>query len=320
MRNESRAQRKNLGDVETAAYTNTLPWGGLGKHKEGGWKNVGALIKDAQLDWKVERSPIYEKLDDSHELKEVPGFAALRRSSDGKVFDIVGSRYVPTQNEEAFAFFKEFVEAGDATLDTAGALKGGRVVWGLARLGKGFELKGGDHVDPYLLCICPHEQGKSLMFKTLAFRPWCSNTITAGLRGALTGWRMGHRTAFGDIKIADAKKTLGLARENLDDFEKNARLLQKLKMTKQEVIDLLAPIYGSEKKGDENKRMQTLIDIYENAPGAQPGNGWGALNAVTYYADHIASRTADKRLTNAWLGRTAMQKELVLAQLLEKAR
>jgi len=315
MRGETRAQRADLKGVETAAYTNALPWGELGKHKEGGWKNVGALIKDAGLDWKVERKAIF-----TPEGKEIPGFASLTRDSDSKIFDIVGSRYVPTQNEQAFKFFQEFVEAGDATLDTAGALKGGRVVWGLARLGKGFELKGGDVVEPYLLCICPHEQGKSLLFKTLAFRPWCSNTITAGLRNAVTGWRMGHRTEFGDIKIADAKKTLGIAREQLSEFEANARLLAKMKMTKQEVIDLLAPIYGSDVKGAENARMKQLIDIYENAPGAVPGTGWGALNAVTYYSDHIASRTADKRLTNAWLGRTAGQKELVLAQLLERAK
>lgn len=315
MRGETRAQRKDLQGVETAAYTNELPWGGLGKHREGGWKDVKSMIKDAGLDWEVKRQPIF-----TADGKEITGFASLTRSSDGKIFDIVGSRYVPTQNEQAFKFFQEFVEAGNAKLDTAGALKGGRVVWGLARLGKGFELKGGDTIEPYLLCICPHEQGKSLMFKTMAFRPWCSNTITAGLRQAITGWRMGHRTEFGELKIADAKKTLGLAREQLGDFEKDAKLLVKCKMTTQEAIDVLAPTFGSDVKGADNARMKQLIDIYENAPGAVPGTAWGVLNAVTYYADHIASRTPDKRLTNAWLGRTAGQKELVLAKLLEIAK
>jgi hypothetical protein len=66
-------------------------------------------------------------------------------------------------------------------------------------------------------------------------------------------------------------------------------------------------------------RLQALMAAYVNAPGAQEGNGWGLLNAVTYYADHMASRTADKRLSNAWLGRTAGQKEKVLDKLLQMA-
>ncbi len=312
MRGET--QRKNMGGTESAAYTNELPWGGLGVHREGGWKNVDALIKDAKLDWQTERRPIY-----TAEGKEIEGFASLTRDRDNKIFDIVGSRYVPTQNKEAFAFFKEFVEAGKATMDTAGALRGGRIVWGLAKLNTSFELKGKDMVNGYLLCICPHEQGKSLMFKTLAFRPWCSNTIALGLRGAISGWRMGHRTNFNEVKISDAKKVLGLARDTMGEFENDAKKIQKLKVTPEDVIKILLPFFGSDVKGAENARMKQLIDIYENAPGAQPGNGWGILQCVTYYADHVASRTPDKRLYNAWMGRTANQKDAVLAKLLELA-
>jgi len=298
--------------VETMAYTNEVPWHGLGKYKAGGWKTVDALLKDAKVDWEVERRPMF--LDGKI---EIPGFAALTRSSDEKVLDVVGSRYVPVQNEQAFSFFKEFVEAGKATLETAGSLKGGKLVWGLAKLGTSFELKGRDKVNGYLLCVCPHEQGKSLLFKTTAIRVVCNNTLTMALADSKNEWRMGHRTAFDGVKVEEAKTALGIAREQISEFEKNARLLQKLNLSKQDVIDLLAPIYGSEKRGADNARMAQLIDIYENAPGAQPGNGWGAINAVTYYADHVASRTADKRLTNAWLGRTAMQKEVVLNKLLE---
>jgi phage/plasmid-like protein (TIGR03299 family) len=302
--------------VETMAYTNEVPWHGLGKYKAGGWRTTAALLKDAKIDWTVERSPLYLA-----DKVEVPGFAALKRSSDDKVLDIVGSRYVPVQNEDAFDFFREFVEAGNATLETAGSLKGGKVVWGLAKLGVGFKLRGDDKVNGFLLCICPHEQGKSLLYKTTAVRVVCNNTLTMALRENGTEWRMGHRTAFDGVKVEEAKTALGIARDQVGEFEKNARLLQKLNLSKQDVIDILAPIYQPElKKGEAmSKRMEQLIDIYENAPGAQPGNGWGALNAVTYYADHVASRTPDKRLTNAWLGRTANQKELVLEKLLVMA-
>lgn len=299
-------------EVETIAYTNEVPWHGLGFHKAGGWKNVKSLIKDAKIDWQIERKPIF-----TADGTEIKGFASLTRDSDGKIMDIVGARYIPTQNEDAFSFFHEFVEAGNAHLETAGSLKGGRVVWGLAKLDKGFELKGNDKVNGYLLCVCPHEQGKSLLFKTTAVRVVCQNTLSMALGKGGTEWRMGHRTAFDGVKVEEAKKALGVARDQIDEFESNVRKLQKLKFTEDKVIDFLGPIFGSEVKGSDNKRMKQLIDIYENAPGAQPGNAYGVLNAVTYYTDHVASRTADKRLTNAWLGRTSKQKELVLARLLE---
>jgi phage/plasmid-like protein (TIGR03299 family) len=301
--------------VETMAYTNEVPWHGLGKYRKNGWKTVKELVKDAGINWQVERREIFDA-----DGNEIPGFAALTRDSDSKVFDIVGSRYVPAQNEQAFTFFKEFVEAGKASLETAGSLKGGRVVWGLAKLNASFKLKGDDQVNGFLLCVCPHEQGKSLLFKTTAIRVVCSNTLAMALGEGGTEWRMGHRTAFDEVKVEEAKTALGIARDQIDQFHKNAEKLQKLKMTNQDFIDVMTPFFGSEVKGADNKRMQQLIDIYERAPGAQPGNGWGALNAVTYYADHVASRTGDKRLTNAWLGKTARQKEAVLVTLLDMTK
>lgn len=300
--------------VETMAYTNEVPWHGLGFHKAGGWKTVKSLIKDAKIDWTVDRRSIH-----TADGVEIEGFASLTRSSDQKILDIVGSRYQPVQNEQAFEFFKEFVEAGKATLETAGSLKGGKVVWGLAKLGTGFKLRGDDQVNGYLLCICPHEQGKSLVFKTTAVRVVCQNTLSMALREKGTEWRMGHRTAFDGVKIDQAKTALGIAREQIGEFEKNARILQKINLSLDDAIKILEPIYGSETKGADSPRMKQLIDIYERAPGAQPGNAWGVLNAVTYYADHVASRTSDKRLTNAWIGRTALQKETVLEKLLELA-
>lgn len=304
--------------VETMAYTNAVPWHGLGKYKAGGWKTTDGLLKDAKIDWSVERRPLYLKAG-GHESGLIPGFAALTRDSDNKVLDIVGSRYTPVQNKEAFDFFKEFVEAGKATLETAGSLKGGKLVWGLAKLGTTFSMAGGDKVGGYLLCACPHEQGKSLMFKMVAERVVCHNTFSMAIAENGAEWRMGHRTAFGEVKIEEAKSALGIAREQVGEFEKNARKIQKMKVSEEDVIKILLPFFGSDVKGAENQRMKQLIDIYERAPGAQPGNGWGVFNAVTYYADHIASRTSDKRLTNAWFGRTAGQKEKVMAKLVEMA-
>lgn len=294
-------------------FTADKPWETLGTDIDPKAK-VKEMLKKANLDWKVERQPIF-----TADGTEVPDFAALQRDSDGKIFDIAGSRYIPTQNEQAFEFFLDFVHAGKAKMQTLGTFGGGKIVWGMADLGVGFELKGGDKVGGYLLCVCPHKQGKSLLFKTTSIRVWCKNTLTMAIREAgQMEWRMGHRTAFDGVKVTEARAALGIARDQIGEFEVNARKLQKIKMTQDDMVKVLTPII--QKNGDEDsRRMQALIAAYESAPGAQPGNAWGVLNAYTYYADHMASRSADKRLENAWLGRTANQKEAVLERLLQLA-
>jgi hypothetical protein len=57
----------------------------------------------------------------------------------------------------------------------------------------------------------------------------------------------------------------------------------------------------------------------DKAPGATPGNGWGVLNGVTYWADHMAGREADARMFRSWLGHTGQRKQAVKEELLAMA-
>lgn len=309
-------------NVETMAYTNEVPWHGLGEYIKD-VPTVDDMLKQAGLDWKVTREPM--KL---HDGSAVPDFAALQRSSDKKILDVVGSRYQPAQNKQVFGFFKEFVEQGKATMETAGSLAGGRYVWGLANLKQSFKLSSSDIINGYLLAAIPHQQGKSLILKFTNVRVVCQNTIALALKEKGTEFRMNHRNQFDKEMMEHAKEVLGIAREQMGEFEANAKKLVKLKLSEKDAIKILADLYQPTAEikvlvddfGEEaNKKMTMLLDIYHKAPGATPGSGWGVLNAVTYYADHMASRTPDKRLTNAWLGKTANQKEAVLDTLLKMA-
>lgn len=306
-------------NIETMVYTNQVPWHGLG-HYVADAPSVADMLTLAKLDWTVERQPMHLA-----NGVEVPDFAALVRSSDSSVLDVVGSRYTPIQNHEAFEFFKEFVEAGDATMETAGSLRGGRYVWGLANLKSSFKLKGKDEVKGYVLVACPHEAGKSFIVKFTTVRVVCNNTLTLALKADGNEFRMHHRRAFDATAIERAKTTLGIAREQMQQFEETARTLKSKTMTRDDVIRILAPVYQPDAKVAElvkdfddlaTPRLKQLLDINERAPGADPTTAWGVLNAVTYYSDHIASRTGDKRLTNAWFGKTAVHKERVLDTLL----
>jgi hypothetical protein len=42
---------------------------------------------------------------------------------------VVGNRYQPVQNIDAFSFFDQVIADRDATCDAAGSLKGGGIIW-----------------------------------------------------------------------------------------------------------------------------------------------------------------------------------------------
>jgi phage/plasmid-like protein (TIGR03299 family) len=260
---------------------------------------------------------------------------ALMRSSDSAVLDVVGSRYQPVQNRDAFEFFRDFVEAGNATLETAGSLRGGRYVWGLANMHSSFFAGTRDRVKNYLLVGAPHESGKTLIARYTSVRVVCNNTLTLALSSGANVFKWTHNTVFDGNAILAGKKLLADAAKVAEEFEENAGKLVGITLDEKTVKATLAAIVMPEilRPGAKittadvirdfeevaSRPLKKIMQAYTMAPGATPGNAWGALNAFTYWADHLASHNVDNRLTNAWIGRTANQKSAVLDSLLALA-
>ena len=128
----------------------------------------------AKLDWTVSKRPSYTL--DAPEWGEDVGLIQAEntfhivRDSDNQVLSHCGRDYIPIQNEQVFEFFKRFTEAGAMTMETAGSLKGGKEIWGLAKISEDFELIGGDEIKGYLLINQPHIVGKSMTIKLTPIR------------------------------------------------------------------------------------------------------------------------------------------------------
>jgi hypothetical protein len=75
---------------------------------------------------------------------------------------MVKENWVPVQNSDAFEFFREFCDAGDMEMHTAGSLQDGKRVWGLAKVKDDFTINGTDRVDSYLLLTNPHMYGRAV--------------------------------------------------------------------------------------------------------------------------------------------------------------
>ena len=305
--------------IETA-YDSNAPWETLGANVTKA-KSVKGMMTLAGINWNVEKKPLAFFNDNCYHSFD--RHYALVRDSDDSVLSIAGKDYVVTHHQDVFEFAQRYVTRGKANLETMGSLNKGRIAWCLAKLNMDFILPGKDRVQGYLFLGVPYMRGRAVIARITTVRDACNNTLSIALRtkanmGLGNAFRMNHRNTFDEKQILRAEETLNLAREEIESFGKVARSLQKVKLTERDIIKHLQPIFQPNANKDElNIKMQAILDANKNAPGAQPDNAWGVLNAVTYWADHLASRTPDKRLTNAWTGRTEMQKQETLRVLRE---
>ena len=188
-------------NVETMAYAGEVPWHGLGVPVSNDLTPV-QMMEKAGLNWTVDQIDSYVTVGD----KQIPtGMKSLVRSSDNKVLTNIGQVWNPVQNEDAFNFFSEYVMKGDMEMHTAGSLKGGQLVWALAKVKESFDLFGGDTVESYLLFSNPHKYGFSIDVRFTPIRVVCNNTLSLSLEAkAERSVKVGHRTEFNANEVKKA--------------------------------------------------------------------------------------------------------------------
>lgn len=314
-------------EIETMAFAGQLPWHGLGRRVDPS-VSIEEMLVAAGLDWSVNKHRlICEGLVDDAGNPVASDQIALVRSTDKAILTTAGENWEPLQNRDAMEFFRDYCAAGGVSLETAGSLRGGRIVWGLAALGKGYEVSKGDAVNGYLLLISPHEYGKSIQAKVTSVRVVCANTMAVAIsdKGHGLTYRQTHRVAF---DAAAAKATVASAVVQFMTGQDVAKRLLKTKINLKDAMSVLVPHFqpgavvaeiANDFNGKANRRLREVVQAVQTAPGATPGTAWGVLNGVTYWADHVAARNADNRLSNAWLGTSGKIKIAVQEDLLQLA-
>ena len=243
-------------------------------------------IAVGRLDWRVLQEPIYTAMEEL-----VDGYKANVRDSDRKVLGVVTDRYRVIQNDEAFAFTDELLGAG-VKYETAGSLQGGRKVWLLAHMPREYIISG-ERISPYLLFSNTHDGSGAIKVALTPIRVVCQNTLNLALANAKRSWSMIHT---GDIKekMQEAKDTLFLAENYMDELGKEFEALRMKKLTDKQVmeyIEILLPIEdGSTPQQEKNmKRLREDMKIrYFDAPDLQGvgKNAYRFVNAVSDFATH----------------------------------
>ncbi len=279
------------------------------------WHNLGialdspATAKEAMegagLNFTVVKKPLKEVLKMNYS-GDVAGRWVTMRTDTGDILGIVGDRYEPVQNRDAFGFFDHLVGDGEAMYETAGAIGRGERIWILAKLPGYIRVRGKDLVSKYLLLSNSHDGSSLVQMKLTPIRVVCNNTLTAALKGS------------GEINIrhtvnakADAEQALALLGLSNSLYEQLEVIFNRMALTKvsdKQVQDYLKGLIPDNE--DENNAKNTAVrdacfKLYESGQGAELSRGtlWGAFNCVTEYTDHALEKNSLDRLESIWTGR-----------------
>lgn len=268
-------------NVETMFSVREKPWHGLGTIIQEACNSQEALHL-AGLDWEVKQEPVlYNGKGTGHQFNI--------RSSDDSVLGVVGARYKPVQNADAFAFTDELI-GGDVRYETAGSLANGKRVWMLARMPdtKIFD----DVVEPFLCLTNGHDGFSSMKVCMTPVRVVCQNTLNMALNGAKRTWNVRHSGNI-ESKMAEAKHTLGLAEQYMESFAKEAEDLYQIKVAPKdfkELTETLFPITAEMSRRKEESQYLLQCQLKEawdmDDLGNIRGTGWGFMNAISDMATH----------------------------------
>lgn len=309
------AHELNFQDGKAAMmYVGEVPWHGLGTALSKP-ATAAEAIKAASLDWTVAKAPLEYKL--AHRLMPVPDrFAVVRSDSTPEkplpVLGIVGRKYTPLQNRDAFSWFDGIVGEGAAIYHTAGALGDGERVWVLAKLPGEIRVVGDDIAEKYLLLSNSHDGSATVQVKFTPIRVVCQNTLTMALRSGPTV-RVPHTR---DLKqrLNSARVNLGIIQKQFGRLEDGFRRMVKVPMTGDRLEKYLKLVLPDPADEENERAVRKIAEtrrqagrLFETGRGnAAPGVGgtlWAAYNGVTEFVDYYRPGVVgDRRLDSIWFG------------------
>jgi phage/plasmid-like protein (TIGR03299 family) len=310
------AELDRLADGTAAVFSvNATPW-----HREGTILADAPTFADALklggLDFQVGLYPVYAKMvvaegepgQDTIDLI-APNNNAVVRLDRNEVLSVVGSRYTPMQNADAFKVLEPLVDAGLATLETGGSLSNGRHVWMLSKFkvedDRVQEVYGKSGILPFACVTNAHDGSRALTVMETPIRIVCKNTLDAALdiadaKGS-TSFSIRHTMTIGSKTVEAAKQLFAGIVERHVAIAAQFETLQRTFLTAEQfatvVLDVALP-RPAEAQFTEPERFKRAIEKNERRRAAvttlwTSGAGhvgdhsaWEALNGVVEAIDH----------------------------------
>jgi len=251
-------------------------------------------------------------------IKQAEGWKALIHSQNGDILNVTRESYGVVQNETLWDIVDALVDSPDVQYETAGCLRGGSVLWVLARIGSPRWITGDNSpILPYVMAQTTHDGSGACKASMTAVRVVCMNTKQAS--DAETA-KSGREFTFKHTKnvmarIEDAKKALSQARRDFDSFLALAEELAGTPVTlvkRDEWIERFIPMPKvADWQAFTDRQVRNVEDAREavrailNGPTTAEAHrftAYGLWQAGIEYLDHVRrARGADSFFTRTML-------------------
>lgn len=307
--------------VEKMVFAGATPWHGLGteiNQETSFWDS----FELAGLDWEVDTKPLF-----TGDGEKVSHRAAYR-VSDGRILGIVGKRWTPLQNRDAFEIFEPLVDAGEMVIHTAGSLRNGERIWALCQLNQdNSEIVAGDEVAKFVLLSNGHDGKLAVHFGFTPIRVVCANTEALARGSKASKLVRVRHSRFVKQNVQDLRNVMNFANQEFEATAEQYRYLASKGINSEDLDKYIKIVLGiGEKSADEmTTRSKNIVssieDLFEGGRGSDiagvRGTYWGAYNAVTEYLNYSKGRTANNRMDSVWFGQNGTMNQKALDAALE---
>jgi phage/plasmid-like protein (TIGR03299 family) len=275
---------------------------------------INEAIQMANLGWEVETQPLF--LGDGRQAYD--GNAVVRKDTN-KILGVVGPKFTPLQNTDAFSVYNPLVENKLVNIETCGSLFNGRKVWILGKVNGGTthtaDIVQGDTVELYVLLSNTHDGTAAVRFGFTPVRVVCNNTLKMSINNAASKLiRVIHSTNV-KSNVENLRDVMNMAAGEFIASAEVYRSLAKKQINAADLAKYIRIVFDIADDKTKSKALTEVTAAFENKENTLPGmkgSGWAAYNAVTDYINHTQGRNEENRLNSLWFGINSQRNQLAL--------
>lgn len=276
----------------TMAYAGETPWHKLGVQFAEPFTAEEAL-EAAKLNFNVGVGKLHH-FDDKGLPIEEKDYRRTFNETTGDTLGIVGTRFQPLQNRDAFAFFDTLLGEG-CRYETAGALGKGHMIWLLAATPEEWSVVPGDPIKRFIMLANGHDGRGAVTARFTDVRAVCQNTVWAAFKDAKATVSLMHTAKVAE-RLQIAAQVMKQNAEHLMATKQAMGALAACRIDDAWIDGYIKALFGDPKTMGkagvtrwESKR-NLLVDLTQNGLGTEidgvKGTAYGAYQAAIEYVDH----------------------------------
>lgn len=217
-------------------------------------------------------------------------YQGVVRQDTNSILGIVGPRYTPIQNTEAFTFFDELVSRDEAVYHSGGVLGIGERIWVQAKMPSYIRVGKDDLTEVYVTLTNSHDGFGAMKALVTPIRVVCQNTLRAALKNNSGSVSIRHTSSAQD-KLKEASKLLDITSKFATEMEATFNTMAKTKVSKTTIESFMEEFFPMDKEKPSTRTINTresFLTTLEAGVGQQDikqMSGWKLYNGYTRFLE-----------------------------------